>query len=428
MIPENIDIKSLPTLVEVVQKIKNDINKWQNAGCWTTNPSLSLLQYGAKWDLPGREFVNEADKDKFIVVRTVKKRHTLKPNLRYTPYLFRGQNCWYPHIVSSFHRADLPDKNGVVNEKVAREKRIVSNLKSEEFIGLLRSHPLFMLLDRGIVLPQERKPIFINMCCYGLAQHYGFNTAVIDFTTDIDVAAFFATTINKGDDVYDPVTDTTKNKVGVLYVTEIIPDITFKSPGGGFSTIGLQLYPRSGAQKGVLYNDIGAYIPVDEQVKPILFRHDANVSRHFYEKQKKGQSLFPADGISKYANEILHSKEISGDIFTENLYSNADNFEENMQSLHNQGYTVDWNRRSVFTEDMLNELAVDLQNGLWEQFCNQIYFNDLNIGDDLHESLLNLPKNPSYSYFFNMEEYHRIMDYDFYMQRRAKVNRRKHDI
>ena len=68
----------------------------------------------------------------------------------------------------------------------------------------------------------------------GLAQHYGFHTGLIAFTTDIDAAAFFACTRYLGDDKYEPVTDIEKDPYGVIYVHKIQPEATFKCLG--FST------------------------------------------------------------------------------------------------------------------------------------------------------------------------------------------------
>lgn len=48
-----------------------------------------------------------------------------------------------------------------------------------------------------------------------------------------------------GDDKYEPVTGIEKDPYGVVYVHKIQPKATFKYLG--FSTIGLQLYPRSSA-------------------------------------------------------------------------------------------------------------------------------------------------------------------------------------
>lgn len=416
------EISSLPTLFQVVDCLKKANTKWINAGGW--NQTIGFIPKDESWDLPMVDFRNNGNDDKFIVVQTAKGRHTLKPNLKNSIFIYRGQNRIYDYVISSFARDELSSiENGVFNKELAREKHLVANLKAEEFISLLQQHPLFMMLDRGVVLHPETRPLFINMNYYGLAQHYNFKTGLVDFTTDVDVAAFFACTQNNGDDVYEPITDISKYPYGVIYVSEIIPDITFK-PLGGFSTVGLQLYPRSGAQKGLVYNEGINAGKLDYKIQPILFRHDPNTSRHFFEKQNKGHRLFAADSINKYAKEILYSNEVSGKIFAQNLYSNQDTLEQNMLALEHQNISVNWRHCYYFTDIMLHDLFIDLKNGLWEQFCKQIYIPDSRKGLQMMESLLNLPKNPAYSHYFKKEEYSRITNYEQELHGRALKKRK----
>lgn len=410
----------LPTLFEVVQKLKK-LNEQENTNNpWCSIPSLAMMAEQTEWSFPMKEFVNDADDDKFIVVQTQKGRHTLKPNLRNRHFVYRGQNRKYPLIVSSFSRADLPDKNGIVDYERVHDKHLVSNLKVEEFTTVLRSHPIFMMLDRGICLEPEKKPIFLNMNYYGLCRHYGFDTGVVDFTTDVDVAAFFACTENIGNDNYKPITDTYKYPKGVMYVHKILPELTFKMLP--FSTIGLQLYPRSGAQKGILFNEGRLPFPVDKHVMAIEFRHDAAVSNHYFRMMDGGKRLFPVDSISKYAEIVRNCSEISGCVFSENLYSNQEDFQQNMEALRREKIAVNWHKRPCYTEDMLKELEADLKNGLWESFCSQIIFCDKRIGSKLQQNLLQLPKNPAYAHFFDVNEYERIASYETCMDEQAKRN------
>ena len=410
-------MRRLPTLYELVSQIKKTESEWLRRGGW--EESFLPFPPDAGWDLPMVDFRNRADTDKFIIVQTQKGRHTLKPNLVEKPFIFRGQNKKYPHIISSFSKDELPDKNGHIDMVEARKKHLVANLRVEEFIALLQTHPLFMLLDRGISLYPEKRPLFINMNYYGLAQHYNFKTAVIDFTTDIDVAAFFACTINLGNDTYEPIVDTKMNPKGVIYVHRILPDFTFKF--GGFSTIGLQLYPRSGIQKGILHNE-GIAASIETQVNALEFQHNAQVSRYFYKKMDSGKRLFPEDGIDRLAEEILNGNEISGETFTKNLYSNQDDLQENLNALEDKGIVINWHKKPHFDSEALHQIYQDIKNGLWEQFCNQVYFADANEGAIMHDSLLNLPKNPSYQHFFREDEYRRFTAYEQDLHSRAKRN------
>lgn len=419
VLPSKQQIQNLPTLLDIVQMYHKEIQDHVKTGLWNG------IYAGGKdvaWNLPSGEFCNNADEDKFIVVQTQNKRHTLKPNLKYSPFIFRGQNKNYPMILSSFGRDDYDILGNPIDRRIAHAKHLVANLKAEEFIDLLKRHPLFMMLDRGIILAPEKEPIFINMNYYGLAQHYGFKTGVMDFTSDINVAAFFACTKCVGFDKYEPITDTLEYPYGVIYVHEINPMFTFK--GIGFSTIGLQLYPRSGLQKGLLYNEVETSCRINKLITKVhYFRHDPMVSLYFH--KKFSTKLFPADGISKYAKEILDSTEVPGNVFAHNLYINQDNFENNIAELESQGLSVNWNKQRYFSQELLNGLDSDLKNGLWEEFCKQIYFADEIKGKAMHESLLSLPNNPAYAHYFKIGEYNRIMYCDYLDHRRANIKKNK---
>lgn len=287
-------------------------------------------------------------------------------------------------------------------------------------MALMRTHPLFMMLDRGVFLAPERKPLFINMSYYGLAQHYNFRTGLIDFTPEIEAAAFFATTINKGNDIYEPVTDTDKYPYGVIFVHEINPMLSFK--GLGLTTIGLQLYPRTGAQKGFCFNEGMTPFDVNKMVTPVYFRQDCDASKRLFEAMNGGKTLFPDDTIAGYAKHILESNEVTGETFSRNLYSNQDDLEKNLEALSHQKVTVNWHRMQYFNGEMLHDFYQDLKNGLWEQFCKQIYFADSKKGRQMSESLLNLPQNPAYAHYFKEGEYARITAYDHDLHRRAINN------
>lgn len=413
-------IKKMPTLREVILYFGGMTDEFEMCGGWQ---QINGFPSDMGWNLPMADFYNQADNEKFIVAQTKNKRHTLKPNLRNRIYLYRGQRKDYGSIISSFSQDNLSPEQQELEQKKAWEKHLINNLKAEDFIALLKRHPLFMMLDRGLFLEPEKKPVFINMNYYGLAQHYNFHTGLIDFTSDIDAAAFFACTKNLGNDIYEPITDTSNNPYGVLYVHKIEPMTTFK--GIGFSTIGLQLFPRTGCQKGFFFNEIGKTIAdVNKLVCPIYFRHEAEVSQHIFDVMKKGEALFPKDSISKYAKEILEGSEVTGETFALNLYSNQEDMAENMEVLRRHGIKVNWHKVMHFTQEMLEEVNLDLKNGLWENFCNQIYFADTKKGRMMHESLLNLPKNPAYKHYFDSKEYTRITAYEADIHRRARENKK----
>lgn len=336
-------------------------------------------------------YLNDEDDDKFIVTRLASGRFSWKPNLRSRRFLFRGQNRDYGQIRSSFARqSDF-------------KSCILSNIKVKEFTTLVRSHPLFIMFERGIVLEPYNVPFFFEMNYYGLAQHYGFNTGLVDFSSDVWTSAFFAVTKCENG-IYEPIIDVLEYPYGVLYLHEIKPLLSFTNWGLRYSTIGLQVYPRSGRQKGFLWNEEAK----DPSVTPLYFRHDPTCSSMIFEGQGKGKRLFPKDDIEELANDILSSKSVSGIAFAENLYLNpGDDARRNCSLLQDNGISIDWNRKQIFTREHLHDFYQDIKNGLWESFCSQIAFVGSN-GSKLLESLKQLESNPYYSHFFKEAEFDRL--------------------
>lgn len=405
------EIQRLPDIFQLVDNLKslegnlmNSTNGWGGYSFIGIQPfqnvSYCLLD-------SNRIYVNNEDNDKFIVNRLDSRRFSFKPNLREHRFLFRGQNKPYDKISSSFSRGDLDD-------------HLISNLKCEDFICLLRSHPLFMMFERGVHLEPVQKPIFFEMNYYGLAQHYGFNTGMVDFTSDISVAAFFACTSYKGNDIYEPIVDINNFPYGVIYVHEINPIFSFVQMG--FRSIGLQVYPRTAAQKGFLYQEEGTLLPLEQMVRPFYFRHDAECSRKVFRLQKEGKKLFPQDDVQPYAREILNTDEVSGITFANNLYKNHDNLDINLSRLSKKGIKVCWDKRWMFTQEMLHSYYQNIKNGLWEEFCNQIAFADSN-EPQLKKSLLELPKSPYYRQYFEEKEFKRLKYCDMSEKVRADKNK-----
>lgn len=405
-----IEISKLPNIFQLIDSLKSQehemmysTNGWAGSSIGDYFP----LQHVTNTLLDSnRVYVNNEGNDLFIVNRLDSGRYGLKPNLREHLFLFRGQNKPFKRILSSFSRGDIGD-------------RLVSNLKCEDFISLLRTHPLFMMFEQGIHLEPIRKPFFFEMNYYGLAQHYGFNTGLVDFSSDISVAAFFACTKYLGNDTYEPITDTKKYPYGVIYAHGIIPTGSFV--GLGFRSIGLQVYPRTGVQKGFFYEEGSTRMPLEDLVSAYYFRHDANCSRKVFELQQNGCRLFPKDDIQPYAQEILNSNEITGITFANNLYTNQDLFDNNLERLGKKGVNVNWGKQWCFTHEMLHSYYRNIKNGLWEDFCKQIAFVDEN-EQQLKESLLKIPQSPYYRQFFDEQEYGRLLYITLDKKARAEKN------
>lgn len=403
------NVSRLPNIVQLVDSLKKaESKRMSEMGGWEnySSPLSGRLIPSDYINNPYHSFCNNGEDFQFVTSRTASGRMTLTPNLRNRPFIYRGQSKEFPSILCGF---ELEDSEG----------KLKNNLLVEDFIALLRSHPIFMMFDHGIKLDGYKDRFYFNMNYYGLGQHYNFKTGLLDFTSDIDVAAFFACTKNLGNDTYEPIKSVSPNSFGVIYVHEIKPDITFKMVG--FTTIGLQLYPRTGAQRGLVFNQDGRFPPIEKLVTPLYFKHDYMASKHVFEKMNSGKALFPEDSLSGIAQDILTSNEVSGETFALNLYSNSEDYSTNLKRLEKLNMKVNWHKRMIFTPDLLKPFYDDIRNGYWEQFCKTIYFGGKN-DSELREQMLQLPKDEHYRQFFELEEWERLQAYNYDLIRRSKRN------
>lgn len=399
-------VEQMPTLEQLVERLKREeqtimqrMRGWHNY----SSMGMSMFSFDMGVDSPHRAFLNTAPDRYFLVNRLNSKRYSLKPNLNRHFYLYRGQNKAYETIAPSYKHNELP--------------LLIHNLKVEEFRMLLDSHPLVKLFNNGIILEGHKKPFFFEMNYYGLAQHYNFCTSLVDFTSDIEVAAFFAATKNLGDDRYVPITDTKEYPYGILYLYELNPFTTFTIEG--FSSIGLQVFPRSGAQKGFLKDEKGIDIN-HGRVRKMLFRHDADVSWRYYLKNGRGSKLFPDDELAPLAKEIRDSKKISLEALARNSYWNSsEDVMKNVDLCREHGFEIDSSLRYIFLPEDLHPFYENIKNGLWEQFCNQLFF-EKDRGDSLREKLLALPTSSGYSHYFN-KRYLEQLNYHRYSERRNSL-------
>lgn len=83
---------------------------------------------------------NNTTTDKFVMTRLKSGRYSLKPNLRYRKFLFRGE--------TEFHNPCKPNLY-----RNLKQKRFTKELmKGQEMMLLMMSHPLVQLLDMGVEL------------------------------------------------------------------------------------------------------------------------------------------------------------------------------------------------------------------------------------------------------------------------------------
>lgn len=354
-------------------------------------------------DFPQTAFYNNVNDDMFIMTRLSSGRYSLKPNLRNRKYLFRGE--------SGFHSPCRP--NLFRNPK---QKRFTKEMmRGQEMKLLMLSHPLVQLLDLGIELDGNIYRYEMNL--FGLTQHYYNRTSFLDLTSNPKVAAFFATTKYEYEtDSYSPIEDE-NHQPGVLYYysIDVTQDFGYRNDGtlSRLSTIGLQVFPRSGQQNGFLYimnknedfNDV-------TQLHAVRFRHNAEISRRIYNDFDGGKSLFPDDILMQH----WQSNNVKSSIISNRtiVLNQIDNPEMTLSQVMQEAIDLKFDVRDYiprFTEEELNSYYDSVWNHcFWSDFCEKIHIPGDN-NKKMKQDLLNLPNNPKYRWAFMPDSSH-VIDYD----------------
>lgn len=351
-------------------------------------------------DYPLSAYYNNADDCKFIMTKLQSGRYSLKPNLKNRYYLFRGE--------SEFHSPCKPN----LFRNPRKKYFLDSMIYGDEMVRVILSHPLVQLLDLGVKLNGSVYRFEMNL--YGLLQHYYNKSSLLDLTSDIDVALFFAT--QKYDwesDKYTPIIDE-NHEAGILYYYEIDINRDFLQQLNGeqLSTIGLQVFPRSGRQKGFLYNlNMHSNFNDLPQLKAFRFRHNAVIAQEISEQMNCGEKLFPHDILkAHWRSHIRRNDVVSKDAIMINLTRNSNETYESIEARLKQEYNISTEDYiPIFTEEELHEYYNSV-DAFWKDFCDQIYIPG-DIDGRMITDLVNIPNNPEYEWAFK-ENTHFKIDYN----------------
>lgn len=353
---------------------------------------------------PKVAYLNEADEDKFIMKRLQSRRYSLSPNLKSRKFLFRGE--------TEFH---APCKPSLFRD-AEKTYFLDSLIYGQEMFRLILSHPLVQLLDMGIDLNGHRVQFEMNL--YGLTQHYYNKTSLLDLTSDIDVALFFAThSYDWERDSYSPLIDES-HEPGVLYYYDLncLTDFLFSS---GLSTIGLQVFPRSGRQKGFLYEARESNVNFNRlpQVHAVRFKHNAEIAQEISDKMREeGRQLFPRDILEDHWSRRhplrMQEKRVSYDaVLINKIFNKEETFDSLRMKLENEYGIEVADYKPVLTEDELHQYYEDVRSdNLWEKFCDQIYIPGDKDGKMMAD-LRSVPKHTQYEWAFK-EDVPSKLDYN----------------
>ena len=206
---------------------------------------------------------------------------TLSMGWNFTYY--RGENKCFPSCKASLYR--IP----------GHEDRIAAFLKSYDFMVFLETLPevQFFINDGGYYVP------------WALAQHYEFATPMIDLTSEIAVAAFFAT------HYYDRVSKSfmlIKEGIGRIRGIATIMDPELKGP---LQPIGMQPFARPDRQDG-----FGYWIPENEDFADqsfcVDFVQDPAVNLRLKTAMMGGADyFFPNEQLAQMASIIKNTNAVT---------------------------------------------------------------------------------------------------------------------
>ena len=317
----------------------------------------------------------------------------LKPNLYKHKFLYRGQSDYYvgKPCVPNMFRDESRNTTGYFLDFL---------IFAQELEILIKSHPLVKLLESGIELKHD---LFrVRMHYPGLAQHYYNKSKFLDFTSDIEVMKFFATTDYR-DGEYIPNEDL--NKIGVIYYYELkFPEAFQQHRGYALKNIGKQVFLRSGLQSGFLLEmEKGIDLKKDvEEVHAVYFKHNKEKSKQIFEQSNSGEKYFAEDLLQHaWENRMrkrLEQKVVSRASVLLNVSRNKGESEKSItDKLRSLGISVD-DYAPSFTNEELNDFYSNIDKW-WYSFCDDIHFND--VEDEIYrQELKDAMNNPKYKWAF----------------------------
>ena len=391
-------------------------------------PSSQFVPFGMPAsfeDIPPDSFIVTAttpDQGNIHVPQSARRHYfKFKPNLWHRAFLYRGQNGDYLPCKPSMFRC----------EKTKKEHYYLKEcIINDEFESLVFSLPLVRLLTTEGVKIGGRHPIHFGTDFYGLSQHYGNKTSLLDLTSDISAALFFScTTYDSTEHKYKPLSDDhiKKHPLGIIYAYDIFnPDFAISAfkDGTRLSAIGKQLFKNPGSQNGFLidlpinvdFEKLVYLFPLPDgkgnitrkpvkRVHKIYFRHDKALIDLLYEKSSGGRIFAPGDILQRHWDNVLDEmksvKRVSHNAIESNLRRNP---KETFETLYNKLISLDFKiteESPSFTRNEIKEFYYELNNGGWDDFCSDIVFPGFD-GNKYWSAFHDLPSKPEYRDYFKI--------------------------
>lgn len=331
--------------------------------------------------------------NKYFLTHLANGRFIIKPNITQQGLLYYGNSNgedYKKHFKTKYY----PIGNDV---KESHDELMYHNVLLEQFALLVKSFPLFKLLDEGILIPE----LDINFSLgnpYTLAAAYGLPSPFINLTASKDVAMFYATNEYDADKgVYKPAKEGT---LGIVYLYRITTPLGQTSE---LSTLGVQIFPRTMNTKQFSYVlGPGEEFNEKSNVFGLTFIQNNEASKYYLDMFDGGKKLLPT-------NDILTFKwnSIKDDIYQSavdiNLKKNPDDKrDDNIEALKKKIGRNITEGFPIFTKADLSH--TDLES-IWNSFLEKIYpQNESDV--KIVEYLKQLPSKEEYARYFNLDNYY----------------------
>lgn len=275
-------------------------------------------------------------------------------------YLYRGQNREYKPCRPTLYR---DSSQSDIDIFLWRMRLVV-------FEELLNTYPI---VDKFF------KRLNFRIDYEGLAQHYGLRTSVLDLTSNLDVALFFATCwYDSENDCYKPMDDGRVHE-GILYIIDPRysnanhPSILKEYMSGDVSPIGLQPFLRPARQKGYALH-LGPNSSLMASYYKIRFTCDE--SQAYYRKFNDGRDLWLTDILSTKVESIKAITSFSYQVFNQayvKYHPKGYSRTALKSELRSIGVTLAKSCPSVtFSQEEITRAIIDWNQSVACQFCDSI--------------------------------------------------------
>lgn len=241
-------------------------------------------------------------------------------------YYYRGENAYYRHSRASRYR-------------IKEDDRLPANFRV--FIALMRRYQCWDTLDQFDAVRHWK---FSAINYMALAQHYGLKTEMLDITSDLKTALFFACCKYDSDRGWVPLTKDDfahrnsrayiskecngDSRYGVLFRSPTeLTDISWceeskDSAYGSITPIGYQPFMRCSQQHGyMLLTGLTDDLFLDKRFDKFKIRLNEDICHWIYDEMDQGNAVYPNDDVPDISAEIESINDMM--TFSKNVYEAA---------------------------------------------------------------------------------------------------------